>query len=145
MLLVIVFSLAPRTLGKAIKSCWYPDDLDIMRYIRKTDPQRTLSYQPEVVHSISSTNLKPVNTRATTASRRSGVHTPRRRDHGFDFSQEENGVAIRRMQTNLSERDVTSARQQKLPLRRKGSVMLASLTKSIRKSRPPIPNRTEGA
>lgn len=138
-MLVIVLALAPRLLGKAIKACWYPDDLDIMRFIRKTQPHRPIT--PDALHPTSSTGLRRVDTHASAVSRLTAG--ARRRDHGFDFSQEEHGVAIRRMQSNLSEREAAGAGQPRSPLRRKGSAMLATLTRSMRKGRPPIPERVD--
>jgi hypothetical protein len=47
---------------------------------------------------------------------------------GFDFSMEEGGVAMRRMQTNLSERSFPSANK-----RRRGSLSLSGLRNTLRR------------
>lgn len=131
--LTIILSLAPRYLFKAWKSGFAPDDLDIMRYIRKVDPQRDVAhevYQAGGNKGLAAMKRTPSvvsqsHSRLVASSRASSFadiegptrpsFDPRTRSRtdmstglrsvhrGFDFAEEEGGVAMRRMQTNLSE------------------------------------------
>ncbi|KAF5373624.1 hypothetical protein D9758_000973 [Tetrapyrgos nigripes] len=139
-LLVFILSLAPRYIAKAYKSVFAPDDLDIIRYIHKTDPYQDLSVaaQPgtQIALGIGMNEMKQrrrtSRISAHAASRRASmqsqlsVTTIERPpaavtdlrvasrtdmstgmvsvDRGFDFATEEDGPAMRRIQTNLSER-----------------------------------------
>ncbi|KAG6812132.1 hypothetical protein H0H92_004246 [Tricholoma furcatifolium] len=128
--LTVCLALAPRYLAKAWKFGFAPDDIDIMRYIYKKDPHcdfskdafisRTSSARPIVRRSES----RHTQSRQTSRSRASSISelpsrpsfeprnasrtdmsTGTRSVHrGFDFSTEEGGVAMQRIQTNLSER-----------------------------------------
>ena len=65
------------------------------------------------------------------------------RHRGFDFVTEEGGVAIRRMQTNLSERwqssrDLTSSAETKHSMKRKASMRIFQ---SLRRKKPPTPRK----
>ncbi|KAJ6531132.1 hypothetical protein B0H19DRAFT_1190540 [Mycena capillaripes] len=126
--LTIILALAPRYLYKAWEFGFRPNDIDILRYIRKMEPGRDIETEAQLgagkglaglrrapsnisrATSRSSVGSMPVSPRATrpsmdlrTASR-TDMSTGLRSVHrGFDFATEENGVAMRRMQTNLSE------------------------------------------
>ncbi|KAG6833084.1 hypothetical protein H0H87_011495 [Tephrocybe sp. NHM501043] len=130
-------SLAPRFIARAWKFGYSPDDLDTMRYLSKHEPDRDFAHDAHIAHlnglrrpasvasrrtssrsqineSVPSLNHSRRASRASVdlraASRTdlaTGIVT---RDRGFDFAQEENGVAMRRMQSNLSER--RASRQQ---------------------------------
>lgn len=125
--LTILLSLLPRYLWKAWKFGFHPDDIDTVRYIQKMDPTRDLSQgqsgiglaawkrpasvasypvsRPESVASFApgpSTDVRSASRTDMSTGMRSVVH------RGFDFSTEENGVAMKRMQTNLSERRQSS-------------------------------------
>ncbi|KAF8623335.1 hypothetical protein AX15_006411 [Amanita polypyramis BW_CC] len=119
--LVVCLALLPRYLLKAWKFGFAPDDFDIMRYIHKEYPPnatlnyhlplKTLSRSTSVVGSKRVTPLNSVTSLHTRPSMdlrmasQTDMSTGERSIHrGFDFSTEENSVAIRRMQTNLSER-----------------------------------------
>ncbi|KAG6839834.1 hypothetical protein C0991_011213 [Blastosporella zonata] len=124
-------SLAPRFIARAWKFGYSPDDLDTMRYLSKYDPHRDFAHEAHISHlkdlrrpgsaasrrSLSRSQLNessPSLNHSRRASRASvDMRTASRtdlatglvsRDRGFDFAQEEGGVAMRRMQTNLSER-----------------------------------------
>ncbi|KAG5723766.1 putative phospholipid-transporting ATPase DNF1 [Termitomyces sp. T112] len=129
-------SLAPRMIARSWKAGYKPDDLDIMRYISKYEPNR------DFAHDVHISNLKALCRPGSAASRRTAsrahlsesisslvnshhashasVNMGASRtdlatgiistDRGFDFAQEEGGVALRRMQTNLSE--AVASRQQ---------------------------------
>ena len=124
--LTVCLALAPRYLAKALKFGFAPDDIDIMRYIRKQSRDRNIVN--EVFFRGSPAQPQRGDRRASVLSRstyRTGstVSLPAQAsvDHrsasrtdmstglrtvyrGFDFSIEEDGVAVQRMQTNLSER-----------------------------------------
>lgn len=63
-------------------------------------------------------------------------------DRGFDFATEEHGVAMHRMQTNLSER---RASNQKLPPRprSKGKEVMSRVFSLTRKNRPLSPKTSD--
>jgi len=126
--LTVCLALAPRYLAKAWKFGFAPDDIDIMRYIAKKEPERDIVHDAQLGGA-----LRHVARPGTSLSRRSSrseslasatyvrtsvdVHHGSRTDmstgervanRGFDFSTEEQGVAMRRIQTNLSERRASS-------------------------------------
>ena len=123
--LVVILSLAARCLSKAYKFAYHPNDIDIIRYIRKKDPQYDFSHEA-AMHSSSiaypfGPSSVPSHTRTNSAASlprpsvdlrlasRTDMSTGARSIHrGFDFSTEENGIAIRRLQSNLSERRASS-------------------------------------
>jgi phospholipid-translocating ATPase len=120
--LVICVALAPRYLYKAWKFGFDPDDLDKLRYIRKMEPNKEIHAIPsdsglramrqrppssashaDSVGDASSHHVRPsldhrLGSRTDMATGIRSVH------RGFDFSMEENGVAMRRIQSRLSER-----------------------------------------
>jgi len=127
--ITILFSLMPRYLAKAWKFGYMPDDIDIVRWNRKLDPQRDLGHDayfagPLAALRRSQSIKRPSSRPVSIASRADSVATIERRppaepltgsrtdmstgqrelQHGFDFTTEEGGVAMRRIQTNLSER-----------------------------------------
>jgi phospholipid-translocating ATPase len=150
LILVIPICLLPRYIYKAYRSGYYPDDIDILRYARKVHPGVNLRQEAadEKQHSDELT-LAALRRPASVASRNTGhassVASIRSRPRpsmdyrsasrtdmatgitsqhrGFDFAQEEGGVAIQRMQTNLSERysqsRVNVSRVEESPKRRK--------------------------
>ncbi|KAF8350409.1 phospholipid-translocating ATPase [Amanita rubescens] len=120
--LTVCLALLPRYLLKAWKFGFAPDDFDIMRYIHKNHPPdatlnyllplKTLSRSGTVGSKIGSQKITPSDSAASLRARpsldfrtasRTDMSTGERSFHrGFDFSTEENSIAIRRMQTNLS-------------------------------------------
>ncbi|KAG6836177.1 hypothetical protein H0H93_010616 [Arthromyces matolae] len=121
--IAVCLSLAPRYLAKAWKFGFAPDDIDILRYIGKMEPTRDISKevyisrtgtsrpfaQPLSSHHTSRTSFASERPpRPSTDLRsvsRTDMSTGMRSVHrGFDFSTEEGGVAMQRIQTNLSER-----------------------------------------
>jgi phospholipid-translocating ATPase len=123
----VIVALAPRYLTLAWKFGFRPNDIDILRYIRKMEPERDIAAdaQPASVlatglhlrrapssisraTSRSSVGSMPPPQGRPSADLRSGSRTDmatglRSVHRGFDFATEENGVAMRRMQSNLSE------------------------------------------
>lgn len=97
-----------------------------MRYIRKQDPNRDIAAASRLNGGINHLTRPDSAISRGTSRNESLISIPRhvsdpgsgsRTDmatglrslhHGFDFSTEENGVAMRRMQTNLSERRQSS-------------------------------------
>ncbi|KAK0211297.1 phospholipid-translocating ATPase [Desarmillaria ectypa] len=135
--ITVCVSLAPRYIAKAWKFGFAPDDIDILRYIRKVDPGRDL----RSTHHEEGIGLKamkrPVGgddalsrrtSRSSYASMAAGpsrsglysavdIRSASRTDmstgirsvhRGFDFATEEGGVAMSRMQSHLSERRTSS-------------------------------------
>lgn len=143
MVLVTLLSLAPRYIAKTIQCNFFPNDLDIVRYIRKMEPYHHFN-DSETHLGIGLVMMKENRGRTQTSSirsRRGSVRSMRSRassfltvddmpeylrsdyimdirmqsmtdmstgvvsvDRGFDFATEENGVALQRIQTNLTER-----------------------------------------
>ncbi|KAJ2916976.1 hypothetical protein MD484_g3448, partial [Candolleomyces efflorescens] len=118
--LTIFISLLPRYLYKAYRMGYRADDIDIIRYVRKYNPGVELRHEaseemvypplrrPESVatrsmRSVSSLPVRPSGDfrSASRTDMSTGVTSQHR---GFDFSMEERGVAIQRLQSNLSER-----------------------------------------
>lgn len=109
-------SLAPRYIAKAYHFAFMPTDIDRMRWIRKTYPERRT--REELLDAPPAEKQKKRSQQVMTALNASKVTVsdPRRGSRtdmatgmnlihrGFDFSMEEGGVAIQRIQTNLSER-----------------------------------------
>ncbi|KAF8969603.1 hypothetical protein BDZ97DRAFT_1794193 [Flammula alnicola] len=128
--LTVCLALLPRYIYKAWKFDFSPDDVDILRYIYKIDPHRDLAHEPQARSSLSAlkrhhtaslisrtrshartgsvASLPGPSTDLRTASRTDMSTGVRSVHRGFDFSMEENGVAMRRMQSNLSERRQSS-------------------------------------
>ncbi|KAF9065769.1 hypothetical protein BDP27DRAFT_1331540 [Rhodocollybia butyracea] len=143
--LIITFFLAltPRYLAKAFKASFMPNDIDIVRWIKKDNPyfdfknyefdqlsnggagigltelkqRRRTSRHSVASHSrrssrISTASLDPLDPFGQPRPSMD-FRSPSRTDmstglvsvdRGFDFAAEDDGVAIRRIQTNLSER-----------------------------------------
>jgi phospholipid-translocating ATPase len=119
LIITILLALLPRYLFKAWKSIYAPDDIEILRYIHKYHPERmneemhyemeglgALKRAPSVVSGLSRASSVMEGRRSFDPRTRSrtDMSTGLRSVHrGFDFAEEEGGVAMRRMQTNLSE------------------------------------------
>ncbi|KAJ6490741.1 hypothetical protein C8R47DRAFT_1123410 [Mycena vitilis] len=125
--LTVVLALLPRYLFRAWEFGFHPHDIDILRYIRKTEPSRDIETEAQVGHGAAAlaalrrapSNVSRVTSRSSVGSmpqhlprRSTDLRTASRTDmstglrsvhRGFDFATEENGVAMRRMQSNLSE------------------------------------------
>jgi len=134
LLLTVPLALLPRYLDKAVRFIFYPTDFDILRWIKKKDPHKDFAADPalggklKARHEGTESQFDPED---DNRSMNSSINPPRRsfqssrpnlRDdwrngsrtdmstgqsvanRGFNFSAEEGGIAIRRTQTNLSER-----------------------------------------
>ncbi|KAI0766330.1 phospholipid-translocating P-type ATPase [Trametes elegans] len=135
-LLAVTLSLLPRYVAKAYKLAFAPNDLDRARWLHKIDPTHDFSKDKHgglVGVTISGSGVR--KSRQARLSRyrphlfhgsRTDMSTGMRSvNRGFDFATEENGVAMQRIQSHLSERHQAppAAKQ-----RRKPSSLMQSLT-----------------
>ncbi|KAG2019851.1 phospholipid-translocating ATPase [Coprinopsis cinerea AmutBmut pab1-1] len=124
--LTILLCLLPRYIYKAYRAGYHPDDIDHLRYARKFHPdidlrhelsdekgegvalgalRRSTSMHSRTTARTESIASMPRPSMDYRSSSRTDMSTGVTSHHrGFDFSMEEGGVAIQRMQTNLSER-----------------------------------------
>ncbi|EPQ57895.1 phospholipid-translocating P-type ATPase [Gloeophyllum trabeum ATCC 11539] len=150
-LLTVLLSLAPRYVAKAYKFGFNPDDVSIMRWALKNDPHLDL----EAIHrsyglgsmrrpvsrasSMSNLSVRPppsVDARGSRTDMSTGMRSTHR---GFDFATEERGVAIRRMQSNLSERRQSQVFSSK---RKRAGSLVSTLRRGLRK-KPTTPTKNE--
>jgi len=118
--------MAPRYLYKSYKFIFNPNDLDIMRWAKKVDPNRDFAtdahmgghlshLKPPARSGLSSALGSAAPSRRTTydgerpgapslrSASRTDMSTGLRSTHrGFDLAVEEGGPAMRRLQSNLS-------------------------------------------
>ncbi|KXN91421.1 Phospholipid-transporting ATPase DNF1 [Leucoagaricus sp. SymC.cos] len=130
--LVVILALLPRYLAKAYKAVYHSNDIDIIRYIRKKDPQCDFSHEAAYPSPFGAFPARPSSALSHTrtesvasmprpsmdlrSASRTDMSTGARSVYrGFDFSTEENGVAMRRLQSNLSERRTSSRNVNVLP------------------------------
>ncbi|KAJ6509889.1 phospholipid-translocating ATPase [Mycena vitilis] len=165
--LVLTFFIAftPRYVAKAWNFGYNPSDIDIVRWMHEKEPHRDLATDTYLRRRALSEmkRPRPTSIAASYASRRTSrtgsimtLDRPRMSvdfrsasrtdmatglvsvDRGFDFATEENGVAMRRMQSNLSEKRMSNRnladtnRKGKLSLKRG----LKSLTRRVMSSEP---------
>ncbi|KAG0701783.1 hypothetical protein DFH29DRAFT_1079916 [Suillus ampliporus] len=147
--LTIAIALLPRYLYRAWQFGYAPGDLEMLRYIRKTRPDldlTTLRREHTRSRPYSSTRRRPSSriTQDPRLASRTDMSTGIRSVHrGFDFATEEGGVAMRRMQTNLSERRQSSRNLPLLPQgspKPKASIRLFS---SLRRKKSPTPKKDD--
>ncbi|KAH9484538.1 Putative phospholipid-transporting ATPase C24B11.12c [Psilocybe cubensis] len=159
-LVTFTLALTPRFMYKFWRSSFQPGDLETFQYLQKLYPHRdfsSFSRSNQPPSDLSALQRRP-SRMSRRNSRASSVDTLERRfprpsmdirsasrtdmstgltsvDRGFDFATEENGVEMRRVQTNLSERRMS--KQNILPRRsssNKGKESVSnvlSLSKSI--------------
>ncbi|KAL4247497.1 Phospholipid-transporting ATPase [Abortiporus biennis] len=141
MLLVVPLALLPRFVSKSYKFMTNPSDIDRVRYIHKIDPDRDFSLDRKrggLAHlrHTTSTSVRAKKRRSFFSGSRTDMATGLRSvHHGFDFDMEESGVALKRLQSTLSERQV----QKKERRKKTGSKVLPSfsLPRSIRRKKTP--------
>jgi len=172
--LTIAVALLPRYLYRAWQLGYAPGDLEMLRYIRKTQPDLDLStlrrekinYRPSTsskrrtssrmsrpcsrssqTSSVDSLSLDIRRTQDPRCASRTDMSTGIRSVHrGFDFSTEEGGVAMRRMQTNLSERRQSSRNLAPLPYIQQGSPKRKTsmrIFSSLRRKKSSIPKNDD--
>ncbi|OCH92242.1 phospholipid-translocating P-type ATPase [Obba rivulosa] len=149
MLLTIILALLPRYIWKAYEFGYITSDIDRVRWLHKQQPDRDFEKDrgrgglahlrrplSQIDHRRSSVSARRLNNfHASQTDMSTGLRSVHR---GFDFATEENGVALRRLQSNLSERQ--SEQQTK---RRKRHVPSFSLPRSLRRKKPPHPTVAE--
>lgn len=189
--LTVAIALLPRYLYRSWQLGYAPGDLELLRYIRKTQPNldmatalrrdhRELAPQsstsrrrpssrmsrpvsissaptgtpagtpgintPGMNYSVDNLSLDPRRTPDPRRVSRTDMSTGMRSIHrGFDFATEEGGVAMRRMQSNLSERRQSNrhlplAAETKQSPKRKASMRIFT---SLRRKKPPTPKKEE--
>ncbi|KAI0823535.1 phospholipid-translocating P-type ATPase [Trametes gibbosa] len=113
--LVTILSLLPRYVAKAYKLAFAPNDLDRARWLHKLDPTHDFTQDRHGgLADISvgggrkrfSKRTRPHLFHASRTDMATGMRSVNR---GFDFATEENGVAMQRIQSHLSERHVQAA------------------------------------
>ncbi|THH12000.1 hypothetical protein EW145_g295 [Phellinidium pouzarii] len=107
--LTICLSLLPRYVMKAYAFNFDATDIDKLRWVRKNDSSRRtreeligeLPIKRNTMAAYGGSRPSLVDRRGSRTDMATGARGVHR---GFDFAQEEGGVAIQRIQTNLSER-----------------------------------------
>ena len=111
--ITVILALLPRYLYIAWSFCFHPNDLDILNWNHKlnpnmdlirevylhSEPEEALIQDPTPPQSATSGPLRRPSMQYSQIDMSTGV---RSRSRGYSFAQEENGVAMRRMQSNLS-------------------------------------------
>jgi len=158
--LTIFISLAPRYLYKAWKFTYYPGDLETFQYLQTKYPNQDLSRFSSSGQVPALASLKQRTSLASRrTSRASSVASLERQstrasvdirtrsrtdmstglvsvDRGFDFTTEEHGVEMRRVQTNLSVKrsntqKLASESQTAIPDKEKDKISKFSLPRSF--------------
>ncbi|KAF8680867.1 Phospholipid-translocating P-type ATPase [Rhizoctonia solani] len=156
-------ALAPRYISKTIRLIEFSNDIDTMRIIRARDPNVDVAHHPklgghfteqqaEVRASADSYPPRRTHSRQPTLhslGSRTDMSTGMRStgNRGFDFSAEEGGVAIRRMQSNISERQrarIEGLSDDEDGQKRKGSLRIipAAVRRSLRLKGRTSPSQT---
>ncbi|KAJ7080403.1 hypothetical protein B0H15DRAFT_1025227 [Mycena belliarum] len=131
--LTILLALAPRYIARAVAFGFHPTDVDIVRWIMRADPGRDISTDLGRAPALAALKRAPSHASSRSSLRRTrpsldlrnasrtDMSTGLRSMHrGFNFSTEENGVAMRRMQSNLSEMRQSSRHLALDPEQRRG-------------------------
>jgi len=146
-LITFLLALLPRYLYMAWSFGFHPNDLDILNWNYKLKPNMDLIHEaylrdgekeaarppitPTTPHSATTTG--PLGRPSMHASQIDMSTGMRSQSRGYDFAQEENGVAIRRMQSNLS--GVSPSLQ--TPIKGRGHTLLRSIRHPLRRKQPP--------
>lgn len=149
-LITVVLSLAPSYLYKAWTFGFHPNDLDILNWNYKIRPnmdiirEAILYGEPEQdVNGGMQEPTTPHSTRSAGPSGRpsmQGSHIDmstglRSQSRGYSFAQEDGGVAMRRMQSNLS--GVLPTESPAGGRRHRGTKLLESIRHPRRRKQPP--------
>jgi phospholipid-translocating ATPase len=141
--ITVLLALLPRYLYMAWNFGFNPNDLDILNWNYKLKPNMDLIHEtylhlgeeeeargqatPMTPHSAASGG--PLGRPSMQASQIDMSTGLRSQSRGYNFAQEENGVAMRRMQSNLS--GVSPA-----PIKGRGTTLLRSLRHPLRRKPP---------
>lgn len=138
--ITVILALLPRCLYIAWSFGFHPNDLDILNWNYKMKPNMDLiheAYLRQGEKEDARPPITPVTPNSATAGSlgRPSMHASqidmstglRSQSRGYDFAQEENGVAIRRMQSNLS--GVS-------PVKGRGGTLLRTLRNPLRRKHP---------
>jgi phospholipid-translocating ATPase len=143
LLITVLLALLPRYLYIAWSFGFNPNDLDILNWNYKIKPNMDLIHEAYLhsgkveervlesaaPRSESPTQLGRPSMQASHIDMSTGERSQSR---GYSFAQEENGVAMRRMQSNLSGAlPLTSARKSR------GTALLRSIRHPLRRKQPP--------
>jgi len=159
-ILTIFVSLTPRYVYKSYKFIFNPNDLEILRWAKKVEPNRDFAkdartggqlsrLKPSARSGVSSALGSAAHSRSTFDDERPGVppirtisrtdmSTGLRSTHrGFDFAVEEGGPAIRRLQSGLSApRPSETSLHHGVGTSAKQKLSLASLRNPLKRRRP---------
>ncbi|EKM55031.1 uncharacterized protein PHACADRAFT_255350 [Phanerochaete carnosa HHB-10118-sp] len=136
-------ALLPRLCAKAYKFIFHPSDMDRVRYLQKLDPEHDFRKDREqggiayIKRSVSTSrgvkrrSIIQRGPRAGMGSRTDMSTGLRSHNTGFDFSMEENGVALRRLQSNLS------GVQQPAQQHKRRRTLLSSISRAVRRKKTP--------
>ncbi|KAJ7129762.1 phospholipid-translocating ATPase [Mycena epipterygia] len=131
LLLTFFLAFTPRYMAKAWNVGYNPSDIDIMRWVKEKEPHRDFGNDMAIHgHALGAMKRpRPTSLASRRTSRTGSIMTLERPrpsidvrsasrtdmatglvsvDRGFDFATEEGGVAMRRMQSNLSEKRMSS-------------------------------------
>ncbi|RDB22221.1 putative phospholipid-transporting ATPase C24B11.12c [Hypsizygus marmoreus] len=157
--LTFCLALTPRLITKCYQVGFAPDDLNTIRWVNKFEPDLDLKHDAHVTHlsalkrppsaasrrtsrsyvndSTATVNLRRQSVDVRAASRTDMATGLVSIDRGFDFAMEEHGVAMRRMQSNLSERRSGRNLAPMSPLHEKGKSTLSQMFSLRRKRKGP--------
>jgi phospholipid-translocating ATPase len=142
-LVTVILALLPRYLYIAWSFGFRPNDLDILNWNYKLRPNMDLIHEAYLRQGETEearppiTPVSPVSATAGPLGRPT-MHASqidmstgmRSQSRGYDFAQEENGVAMRRMQSNLS------GVLPQAPVKGRGGTILRSLRNPLRRKHP---------
>ncbi|THH28398.1 hypothetical protein EUX98_g5794 [Antrodiella citrinella] len=140
-LFVIPLALMPRVAAKVYKFIFFPSDIDRVRYLHKLDPNRdfTRDQQNGGLKNLQRSPSSIRRQRTSFVGSRTDMSTGMRSvSHGFDFAQEDSGPALRRLQSNLSERNIERQPTKRRRMHASSLVPHFSLPRSIRRKKPPM-------
>ncbi|KAI0273495.1 hypothetical protein BC834DRAFT_1024630 [Gloeopeniophorella convolvens] len=144
--ITVLLALLPRYLYEAWQFGFHPNDLDILRWNYKLKPNMSLihdAYLRSEEHVNARTPTTPYSATAgpsgrpsTSAAQGSQIDMStgmRSQSRGYNFAQEENGVAISRMQSNLSGVGPLAPIAER---KGRGGSLLRSIRHPLRRKRP---------
>jgi len=149
-LFVFFICLLPRYLAKFVKMLYWPDDLDILRVIKKYNPDIDVARHPMLGGHWQDKNdssqgdvdtqteqQRPAFYSRPSIGSRTDMSTGMEYVHrGFGFLTEEDGVSMRRIQSNLSNRHAERQREhggERHEPARTGPSLFPSLRKTLRR------------